>query len=250
LVAGGFGVAMFVAPRSTDRYFSWPIGPPPLAAAVGACYVASAVVFAWAAAREDWPGTRGLCWGALALTVPTLVSTARHHDVFDFSRWLAIAWVVLFVAGPCVFAAMLLMYHAPDASQARDLTPTTRAVVAVLGLVYATATSVLWFVPSAVSGNSPFPLAGMGARFLGSWAAFLATLAGYSVVRGRFREARTPLLALTVFPLAVLVAGLVRLDDLRSGARRAAYVTALVVLAAAAFAALLLEQFQRRRTDA
>jgi hypothetical protein len=45
VVAGIAGVIMLIAPASTDRYFSWPIGPPAVAATVGAFYVASALVF-------------------------------------------------------------------------------------------------------------------------------------------------------------------------------------------------------------
>jgi uncharacterized membrane protein HdeD (DUF308 family) len=60
VVAGIVGVIMLIAPASTDRYFSWPIGPPAVAATVGAFYVASALVFGLAAMREDWPASRGL----------------------------------------------------------------------------------------------------------------------------------------------------------------------------------------------
>ena len=49
LAAGIVGVAMLVAPGSTGRYFSWALGPPPLAALVGAFSVASTLVFGAAA---------------------------------------------------------------------------------------------------------------------------------------------------------------------------------------------------------
>ena len=37
LAAGFVGVLMLIAPASTGRYFSWALGPPPLAALVGGC---------------------------------------------------------------------------------------------------------------------------------------------------------------------------------------------------------------------
>jgi hypothetical protein len=59
VVAGIAGIAMVVSPGSTDRYFSWPIGPEPVASTVGAFYIASAIVFGLAAIRDDWPGSPG-----------------------------------------------------------------------------------------------------------------------------------------------------------------------------------------------
>src|SRR5215217_7608347 len=90
LAAGIVGVLMLIVPDSTDRYFSWALGPAPLAAVVGACYVASAAVFGGAAIRAGWPGLRPLCVAVFGLTVPTLVATVHHRHVFDFSRWQAV----------------------------------------------------------------------------------------------------------------------------------------------------------------
>jgi hypothetical protein len=77
-------------------------------------------------------------------------------------------------------------------------------------------------------------VAGLGARFAGSWAAFLAICAGYAAVRARWEEARVPVLALAVWPACVLGVAVLRLDDLRSGAARPAYLAGLAVVAATA----------------
>ena len=50
---------------------------------------------------------RGLAAAVLAFTVPTVVATYLHRDIFDFSRLMAMAWVVLFVASPITFALLL-----------------------------------------------------------------------------------------------------------------------------------------------
>jgi hypothetical protein len=92
-VAGLAGTVMLIAPEDTDAYFSWPIGPPPLAALVGAFYLASAVTFAVIGTRADWPAARGICFGILAFTLPTLAPTVRHRELFDWDRWQALAWV-------------------------------------------------------------------------------------------------------------------------------------------------------------
>jgi hypothetical protein len=97
---------MLVAPTSTGTYFAWPLGPPGLAALVGGFYVVSAPVFGYAGTRPVVE-VRGLAAAVLAFTVPTLVATYLHRDIFDFSRLMAMAWVVLFIASPITFALLL-----------------------------------------------------------------------------------------------------------------------------------------------
>jgi hypothetical protein len=233
-VAGFVGLVMLVAPGSTGDYFSWPIGPEPLARLVGGFYVASAIVFGRAALREDWTGARGLCAGVLALTLPTLAATAEHHDVFDFGRWQAVGWVVLFVASPVAYGTMLAVKRGDVDDDGPRLAPVSRGVLALLSTGYGALALVLWFSLEWASAHSPFAVGGMGGRFLGCWAAFLATLAAYAAWRGRWRDARTPLLALIAWPVGGLLAAVVAVDDLRPAGRRGVYLGGLVVVAAVA----------------
>ncbi|MGH9025626.1 MAG: hypothetical protein ACRDWD_05830 [Acidimicrobiia bacterium] len=230
VAAGTAGVVMVVAPDDTDRYFSWPIGPPPLAALVGAFYVASAVVFGRAAAREDWAGSRGLCFGVLALTLPTLVATTRHRDVFDFGRWQAVAWVALFIASPIAYGTILVLQRGRVVGAGARLPRLVVLAAVIEATAYAALALGLWVAPSSLEGNSPFALPGLSGRFLGCWAAFLAVLAAFVALRNRWNEARTPLLALTLWPAGALFAAFRSWGDLAPSERRAGYVAAAVVL--------------------
>jgi hypothetical protein len=234
VVAGFVGVVMLVRPGSTGEYFSWPIGPEPLARLVGGFYVASGFVFGRAALRDDWMAARGLCAGVLALTVPTLAATAKHHDVFDFGRWQAVAWVGLFVASPVAYGTMLWMKRGEGGNPGPLLPALARVALAGLSAGYAVLALVLWFSLERASSHSPFPVGGMGGRFLGCWAAFLATLAAFAAWRGRWREARTPVLALIAWPLGGVLAAVLAVDDLQPAGRRLAYLCVLAVLAAVA----------------
>jgi hypothetical protein len=230
VVAGIAGLVMLFAPGDTDDYFSWPIGPEPLAALVGGFYVASAVVFGLAARRTDWPAVRGLCLGVLALTIPTLVATARHHDVFDFGRGQALLWVVLFIASPCAYGTVLYLQRGKAGQAAGAQMPGwARVVAAVLGLGYVAFAIWCWVDPASLAEHMPFLLPALSGAFLGCWALFLGTLALFVARRPVWREARLPLLAVTLWPLAGIVAALLTFDDLESG-RRAGYLIALVVL--------------------
>jgi hypothetical protein len=238
VVAGIAGIIMLIAPASTDRYFSWPIGPQSVAATVGGFYVASAFVFGLAAIGEDWPGARGLCFGVLALTIPTLAATARHHDVFDFGRWQAVAWVTLFVASPLAYGTILVLQRGRVTGSGEQLRRWVRPVLWVLATGYAALAVVIWFALDTASERAPFALMALSGRFLGCWAAFLAVLAAFAAICNRWNDARIPLLALAAWPAGALLAALTRYGDLESG-RRVAY-TAVVVIVLAVSAAMVI----------
>lgn len=94
------GAIMLMA--HTKTYFAWPLGPPGLAALIGGFYVVSAPVFFYAGTRPAVE-VRSLAAAVLAFTIPTVVATFLHRDIFDFSRLVAMAWVVLFIASPITF---------------------------------------------------------------------------------------------------------------------------------------------------
>ena len=239
LAAGLVGCVMLVLPRSTGRYFSWSLGPPSLAALVGAFYVASAVVFGWAAAREQWRGQRGLCIAVFGLSLPALVATARHRDVFDFGRWQAMAWAVLFVASPLLFGTALFRGRGAMPLRRPRLRPWARRVLATTSAVYGALAVVLWIAPAAVSRHGPLAAGPMGIRFAGAWAAFLALLGAYAAFRATWEDVRVPLVALVAWPVAALAAAISRLDDLEAGAPRAAYLGTLILLASVALCVLV-----------
>lgn len=238
VVAGIAGTVMLVAPKDTDRYFSWPIGPPPLAALVGGFYLASAVTFALLAVRRDWPASRGICFGILAFTLPTLAATVRHRDLFDWGRWQALAWVALFVGSPLAFTSFLYLQRGQRSAGGNPLPSWTRAVLAVVGAAYAALAVGLLFAPGRLQADaSPFRLPGLSGRFIGAWCAFLAVVAVFAAGRNRSHEAAFPMLALVLWPVAGIVAAVRSFDDLQPSGRRTGYLLLLAALAVLALVA-------------
>ena len=234
LAAAIVGVAMLVAPGSTGHYFSWPLGPAPVAALVGACYVASAAVFGWAAFGERWAGQRGLVVAVLGLAAPTLVATVRHRDIFDFGRWQAVAWVVLFAASVTSFGTLAVVRRRSEVAGGPALRPVCRAVLAVVAGIYAAAAIVLWADPYWVSDHGPIAAGPLGLRFMGSWAAFLAIGAAYAACHRSWEEARMNVVGLIAFPLAAVGATLGHLDELRPGRPTVLWAASLAALSATA----------------
>lgn len=231
IAAGVAGLVMLVAPGDTDSYFSWPIGPPPLAAAVGAFYLVSAGLFAVLGLRADWSAAHGVCVAVLAFTIPTFVATVHHDDLFDWGRWQASAWAAVFAATPVIFSALLFIQRGRATTAGPTLPPLGRVVLGSLGVVYALLALGLLLAPARLEPRSPYDLPGLSGRFMGSWCAFLAVLAGFALWRNRAREAAVPLVALMLWPTAAVVGALRAFDDLQPSTRRLAYLFVLAGLA-------------------
>ena len=103
IAAGVSGVALVAFPGYTGVFFSWGLAPATVATLVGGCYLAAALTYGFGLRLPL--AHAGLLVGILTLSVPVFVVTMRHLDAFDFARWQAWAWVVLFAAFP--FAAAL-----------------------------------------------------------------------------------------------------------------------------------------------
>ena len=215
LAAGMVGVALLVVPEATGSFFAWGLKPEPLAAFAGGIYVASAAVYAAGLSvprRQALP----LVVAAVVLSVSVLTATVAHLDVFDFGRLQAWAWVALFAAFGTTTTALAVT--GPWRRESGPRLPLwSRVLLGATAVALGQAAVALWIDPAA------FSLPPLGGRFAGSWAAMLAVLAAWPVVRGRADEARLPALALVALPAGALLAALRTEAEPR-------YVAALVLL--------------------
>ena len=193
VAAGTSGLALLAFPGSTAGFFSWHLAPAPLASLIGAFYVASAVVYG-RAATAPWPELRVMVAGIVPLSVPILVATLAHLEVFDFGRLAVWVWVILFAAFPVVATAVLI--GAPGGRRDAERRRVGATIVAVALAVVSVA---LWIAPACGAGILPFDPAPLSGRVLGGWTLLLAFLALSS-------KRRVPALALVCFPIAAVVA--------------------------------------------
>lgn len=226
LAAGVTGVVLLISPADTAGYFSWDLEPAPLAALVGGSYVASLLVFG-VALRASWVEVRGLVIGTLALTLPILVSTFTHMGVFDFDRWQAWGWVVLFVASPLAFGTVILRMRGEAEGSGGWPAPWATLVAGVLAVIFLAVAVLLWLDPTRVAGTLfPFDLPALGGRVVGCWMSFLAFLAVWIATHTR-EESWIPALGLTAFSAGALAGAIVTLDELQ---RARIYLAVLAVL--------------------
>lgn len=228
VVAGGSAIALLGWPSHSGTYFSWDLGAAPVAALIGGLYLASVIVFADAITRprhETWP----LRFGILGLAGPTLVLTAAQHDVFDWSRPQAVAWVVLFVSAPVSILGDLRVPTGADHSPKAPIA--VRLIVGAVSLSAAAMTVGLWVDPSRtwLGARSPIPLNGLTANYLGAWCSFLAVAALVALVRGRTSDARSIGVLLASVSVGAALAVARTVADLQ--ANTATYLAGLGVLA-------------------
>lgn len=231
VVAAGSAITLLVWPSHSGTYFSWDLGAPPIAALIGGLYLASVIIFADAVTRprhETWP----LRFGILALAGPTLGFTAAQHEVFDWSRPQAIAWVALFVSAPVSIIGDLRTPtgadHSPKAPNA------ARLLLAAISLGASFMAVGLWVPESRtwLGARSPIPLNGLTAYYLGAWCSFLAIAALVAFVRGRTSDTRSTGVLVGSVSLGAALAATRTATDLQANA--AAYLAVLGVLAIAA----------------
>jgi hypothetical protein len=242
VAAGLIGIALVAVPGATGEFFSWELGPEPLAAFAGGVYVGSATVYA-AALPHGARTVRGLVAGAVVLSVSVLVITLVHLDQFDFDRLQAWAWVVLFAGFSLVTLGLLALGGPEQSDEPREpLAPWARLVLAAVAAVLAALAIGLWIDPTELAAAAPFELPPLGGRFAGSWVALLAVLAGWAALRGHADEARLSVLALVTLPAGALIAALRTLPDLDPAG---AYIAVIVVLLATG--AVMLRSLQPSR---
>jgi hypothetical protein len=236
MAAGGTAMALLLAPGSTETYFSWTLRPAAAAAMIGGLYLASAVVFAWALTLPRRQ-VRPLFAGVIGLTTPTFVLTVIHNEVFDFSRWQAVVWVLLFAGAP-VSAVLILGLTNWEASAGPPLATWSRALLAAVAVMLAVLAVTIWVDAwrDTVSRNAPADLVGLTGTYLGAWCSFGAALTGWAAARGRWDDARLPLVAIAAVGVGLTVAFLRTLDDLHRPVAALAVSIGLAVLAVALYA--------------
>jgi hypothetical protein len=229
IAAGLIGIALLAVPGATGTFFSWGLGPEPLAAFAGGVYVGAAALYGMALARP-FLDVRGLVLGAAVLSVSVLAITLTHLDQFDLDRLQALAWLVLFVGFSALMLTLLVIGSPKGGTGGIPLNPAPRMALRIVALLLGALAAALWIDPTGLTAHSPFDLPPLGGRFAGSWIALLAVLAAWAGATGDRGEARAAALALVTLPTGALIAALRTCSDLSEGAPRWIYVAALLAL--------------------
>jgi hypothetical protein len=245
-VAGGTGLALLAIPGSTQSFFSWGLAPPAVAALSGGLYVGSASAFGVGIATARRSG-RGLCLMAIVFTLPTLIITLVHRDVFDFGRWQAWLWTLLFAGAPAFFVLLLALGAWRSVETGPRPAPWAAAAMAAIAVASAVGTILLWADPVGSGGWLPFQPPPLGGRFVGVWLAVIAVAAGWTAIRPR-DEGRTTAFAVAALLGGALVGALRTYGQLEPG-QGVGYVLVIAVALAASLGVLAAGGPARARSE-
>src|SRR5262249_11790105 len=191
---------------------------------------------AYGAARTRVAG-RGLCLLTIVLTVPTFGYTLINSNVFDFGRWQAVAWLVLFTVAPILAIVMLAGGAWPLLGRGPLLPTWARVVLLVVSVSAAVAATVLWVSPVGSGGWLPFVRSQFVGQLMGMWFAVV----WFSCLWAMFRpieEARV-FVAGTVAVVAGALVGTIRSFGQLQHSGRGPFLAVMVVALAACSAALV-----------
>lgn len=209
------GVPLYLGTARTDDWFAWTIKPPLTAAALGAAYWATCVVYGLASRERAWARVRVALPAGFVFTTLMLVATLMHlgrfhlHSSSDVARAVAWIWLAAYVAVPALTLVVIaVQWPAPGA----DPPPTAplsaglrlwlagqAAVMLVLGIA-------LFAAPQATADEIwPWALTPLTARAIGSWLVGIGVIAAHAVWENDLARVR---LALVGYMLLAVLEGI------------------------------------------
>ncbi len=177
----GFGLAtaltLALDPTQQQRPFAWPIKPAPMAALLGAFYVALVPMVLWAALARCWENVRVIVLPAAAFTTVQIGVTVLHWSRFTHDSLAFQLWFVSYLLPPPIFVACWCW------QQRRRVTPAVhetalprpdRVALTLLGSLLTAEAMLTLAWPAWLSSAAPWAMTTLNAR----------ALAGYLLLTG------------------------------------------------------------------
>ncbi len=211
-----FGV-LYVQPGVATDLFAWPVKPPLTAMLLGAAYLGGVVFFSFVLATRRWHEV-GLGFPPVAVFASLLmVTTLIHWGLFSLDRVAGWTWVAIYVvAPPLVVAAWWLNRRrdpGPTAGESLLPRPVTTAIL-VGGAAALVMSALLYAIPEAFVDVWPWRLTPLSARVLAPMICLPGILAIGIAFDRRTAAQRRPLIAQAAALAAMLLALVIRRDDL------------------------------------
>lgn len=232
------GVLLYLFPGQTERLWAWPMDPPMTPLAVGAGYLAGAVLFARAARERCWHTIGVVFLAATALSALLLVATFLHWDRFTHGHASFWGWLGLYLVTPWLLPLLWVRNrrHDPAELSARDTVPDgLRGAGGALGAGLLTVALAVFAHPPLAIGSWPWSLTPLTARTVSAFLAFIGVLLLVALFERRWSALRLHVESATL-GLALVAVGAVRARGDFDGPGWA--VAAFVILLGSVLAAL------------
>jgi hypothetical protein len=165
--------ALVLAPDQTELNFAWALKPTPMAATLGAFYLASGGMLLVALFARGWEQVRSLVLPAAIVTAVALVSTLLHWDRFARDTPAFSLWLISYLLPPPAFTALFVWKQRralPFSAPGQTPSPAWfRRLCLVNGAALAAAAGVVVVAPQLVLSAGPWSLTALGVRVIGGW---------------------------------------------------------------------------------
>ena len=205
-LAGALSLILF--PQQTATLFFWEITPALNAALFGALYLGGAAAVALVTYQGRWEGARFLIPVLVAAGALIALTTFLHLDRFTpgLKLWY---WLVIYIGAPLLAGLFYFQHERAGAnwSAQEPITPATRRVAVVVGLVLIGAGIFTLTQPRVVVEAWPWPTSALMVRIFASWfSAFGVGLLWVLVERdwAHLRNMANLMIAAAVLDLAML----------------------------------------------
>ncbi len=211
-----FGV-LYVQPGLAADLFAWPIKPQLTAMLLGSAYLGGVVFFSFVLGTRRWHQV-SLGFPPVAVFASLLmVTTLMHWGLFSFDRAAGVTWVLIYVVAPPLVVGAWWLNRRRDpgpTSGDRHLPRAVTTAVLVGGAAAMVFAALLYAFPETFVDAWPWRLTPLSARVLAPMICLPGILAIGIAGDRRLSAQRRPLIAQAAALVAMLLALVVRREDL------------------------------------
>jgi hypothetical protein len=249
LVAAAF--LLIVLPGGTEQHFAWTIDPPITAMLLGSAYAGGIWFFVQVATQRRWHRVRHGFPAVLVFATLVSASTFLHWDRFHFGHISFLTWVTLYITTPLLVLIAIIVNlreddGAPEADGEVMIPAPWRYVLAVVGAAASVTGLVLFAVPSLLIGVWAWDVTPLTARIVGAVLTLPGMVNLWMLWDSRWSAFRRVFQAQLVSLACIVIAIIVRFDDLEWTRPSAWLFTVGIAASAAAYVAFYVSLERRR----
>lgn len=244
-------VLLTLLPTRTDALFAWTILPPFTAMLLGSAYLGGIVYFVAVLRAERWHRVWTGMPAVLVFVTLACAATLLHLDRFHAGHVSFVTWFAAYLATPVLVLVLLAVNGPRDpwTGEPREVR-VPRAIRLVLGVSGVAAIGVgvaLFVAPAAVAPGWAWPVTPLTGRITGAILLLPGLVNVLLLVDGRWSAFRVIFRAQLVSTACILLAVLIRREDLAWDRPAAPLFVAAVLVALAGYTALLVGMGGRLR---
>lgn len=199
--------AIFLRPDQTAQNFAWTIRSTAMAAALGAFYLASAIIFVIPLFEHKWQNVRTMIIPTAVFSTVMLVATFLHWELFRVGSAPFYVWFASYLLPPPIFLG-LYMWHQRHAAAVgegveRPVPEWTVKFFRINGGLLTLFAIVVFILPKVLIRIEPWPFNPLTARTFCGWLIAIGTMQLWMSREGDWDRMKLATTMLIVLPVAM-----------------------------------------------